>query len=242
MGAACRSALLSCLLFASLVRANDGDEIALDQLPREAANLARDFFAGGELLRARRLVTDGKECYIVSGTGRGQLVEAYVAPDGRMIARKGEPISSAQLVAQLTDFVLFPLLPGVVAGAVARWLAQSARGEKLSVLSEWAWAWAGAGITIGLVLLNLATVPRHKDLLIIAALCAVWGAVSASLVEILGLTAQLLRGYRVGCRRWILGCCVAAFASLALHVPVDALRVERENQYYMGLAMRPATD
>ena len=45
-----------------------------------------------------------------------------------------------------------------------------------------------------------------------------------------------------GCRRGILGCCVAAFASLCLLVPVDALHAERVNRYYMGLAMRPASN
>src|SRR5262245_41314881 len=182
MRKACGSALLTCLLLASPANANDEQEIALDQLPRKVGDLARKFFPGGEMLRARRLVKDGKECYIVTVIERGQPVEAYVEPDGHMIAGKSESIRSAQLLEELVYCALFPLFPLVVTGAIARRLAQGMFGEKLSVLWEWASAWAGGAIPIGLLLLNVTTVPRHKDLLIITALCAVCGAVSASLV------------------------------------------------------------
>ena len=74
---------------------------------------------------------------------------------------------------------------------------------------------------------NMATVPREKDLPVLGAYCAILAAISASLV---GCRLALQSGQPAGSRRrWVVGCCAMAAASLMLSIPLGILRVEREN-------------
>jgi hypothetical protein len=235
----CCLVLLAPLLLASTARAGDGDEVALATLPPAVTDIITEFYPGAELLQAWKEAEDGKECYLVRIMGKGRVIDLYVAPDGRMLASKRDVFSLEYGPGLFREIALFLLLPGVVAGAVAWWMTQAARGEKVSVMTEWCAAWVGAVIGIGLLLSQLATVPREKDWLVIGLMCAVWGAVSASIVEGLGLLVQSIRGYRPSCRRWILGLSLAGVVFLSLSIPVDMLRNHRVNEYYRAIALSP---
>jgi hypothetical protein len=232
----CGLAMLSCLLLALPVRARDGEKIELDKLPPNVTDRVKSNFKDAELLHARKEVENGKECYTVSFMYHGEIHEYYISPDGAAITLK-QNFSFTSWLPQSMESLLFLLLC-VLAGACARWLAQTTKGDKLSLLSEWLSAWVGAMMLIGVVFYVISNV-RHKDGLIIGLFCIVWGAVAASIVEVIGLIVQSVRGYRAVCRRWILVFCFATFMFLSLSIPLDMLRVERENQDFKALALRP---
>ncbi len=223
---------LGCLVTTSRVLAGDDEQLTPDQLPAEVTSQVRE--SGAEPLHARKEVEDGKVCYTVTAAYKGRVIELYVSPDGSALTRKREAFSLARWPA---GSALFLLLPGVVAGAVARGVVRAAQGRPLSVQAGWLTAWVGAGVGAGLVVFNLATVPREKDVLVLGGYCIVWGAIAASVVEVVALVVQSGRsgGAR---RRWIIGCCVVAAVALALSIPLDVLRVERENRYFKKLTLR----
>lgn len=231
--------LLGCLHFTSLAKASAGGEIALNKLPQHVTDRIRDSYSDAKLLRAWKEAEHGKECYSVRIMSSDRIIELYVSPDGGALVTKEQGFSLTKFPERLMAYFLLLVLPGAIAGFCVRWLIQAAKGKTLSVLSEWLSAWIGAGIFIAILLTALTTASRNKDAAIIGAVCVVWGAISASLVEVIGLTVQSVRGYRVGCRRWILGICLVGLVFLGVSIPVDMLSIERENQYLRAIAMRP---
>ena len=160
-------AALGCLVVASPASAGDGEQFAADQLPPEVASSIREA-SGAEPLHARKEVEGGKACYVVTATHKGQVIEIYASPDGPALVRKTEAFSLARWPDQLAGCAVFLLLPGVVVGAAARGVVRAARGRPLSVPAGWLSAWAGAGVGMALVVFNLATVPRDKDVPVLA--------------------------------------------------------------------------
>ena len=168
----CGMTMLGYLLFATMARASDGEEIAIDKLPQDVTDHIKSAFNGAELLHARNDVDGRKWCYTVRIMYKGRIIDLYASPDGVAVATK-EVFLFSKLPEQLLDDFLFFILPSAIAGAFARWLNQTVQGSKLSVLSEWFSAWFGAGVIIGIHLSAISTVPREKDLLIIGAWCVV---------------------------------------------------------------------
>jgi hypothetical protein len=230
---------VSCLVVVSPARAGDGEQLAPDQLPPDVANRIREAF-GAEPLHGRREVEGGKARYIVTATHKGQVIEIFASPDGAALAPKSEEFSLARWPGRLAEAALFVLLPGVIVGAATRGIVQAARGRPLSVTAGWLSAWAGTGVVMALVVFNMATVPRDKDVLVLSGACAVWASIAASVVEVIVLAWRTGSGQGDrAVRRWVIGCCVVAAVSLALTIPLDILRIERENRYYEKLTLRP---
>jgi hypothetical protein len=226
-----------CLLFTSTGRASDEQAIALDQVPKPAVETMREFFPEAELLQATKLVENGKECYLVTFRDRERVRSYYVRPDGSALLLKEEVFSFADATRWLLGGGLLLLLPGVIAGVITRWLAQVGQSNQLSVPAEWLAAWIGGVFIIGILLAAITTF-REKDWLVIGLKCAVWGAAAASIVQLLGLVVQSIRGSRASCRRWILGLSCAAVVFLLLTIPVDMLWKHRSNQHNLALALR----
>jgi hypothetical protein len=235
-------AALGLIVVASLARASDSEEIARDKLPQAVSDHIKHAYIGAELLRAWKEMEGDKQCFVVEVVYQDHKFELYASSDGRILALKREVVLSSGLWAFLHDSVLFLLVPGVIAGALARWLAQALTSNKLPVLLEGLSAWIGALIICAVILATVTTVPRHKDPVVISATSLVWSAIAASLVEILGLTAQSFRRYRVVRRSWIIGFCLSTLVFLCLSIPVHMLRADRENQYFRALVMsRPVS-
>ena len=232
---------VACLIAASPAPAGDGGPLPPDQLPPEVTSRIREAF-GAEPLHARKEVEGGRACYLVTAAGEGRVMEIYASPDGSVLARKTEAFSLASWVDRLAGVALVLLLPGVVAGAVARGGVRAARARPLPASGGWLAAWAGAVVGIGLVVFNLATVPRDKDLAVLGGYCAVWGAIAASCVEVAALAVQPGRRSGAPRRRATIGCVAVAAVALALSIPLDILSVERENNYFRRLTLRPLTD
>jgi hypothetical protein len=229
---------VSCLVVVSPARAGDGERLAPDQLPPNVANRIREAF-GAEPLHGRRVAEGGKACYIVTATDKGQVIEIFASPNGAVLARK-QAFSLARWPDHLADSALFLLLPGLVAGTVARAVFRTAQDGTYSV-GGWLSAWVAAGFGISVVVFNLATVPREKDVLVLGAYCIVWGAIAASAIEVFVLAVRPGKD-RVARRRWVIRCCIVAAVSLALTIPIDILRIERENRYSEKLTLRPTAN
>src|SRR5215217_1017782 len=192
---------VSCLVVVSPARAGDGERLAPDQLPPDVAKGIREAFRA-EPLHGRREVEGGKARYVVTATHKGQVIEIFASPDGAVLARKTEAFSLARWPDHLADSALFLLLPGLVAGAVVRAVVRTAQDGTLSVPAGWLSAWVAAGIGMSLVVFNLATVPREKDVVVLGAYCVVWGAIAASAIEVFGLAMRPGKD-RVARRRWV---------------------------------------
>lgn len=228
-------AVAGCLLTAMQARSSD------DKLPQTVDSRIRIIFPNVKVLSVQKETEDGRECYVVGIMHGDQSNDLYVSSDGDIVALKHPVFSLTTWRKQLIGWLTIALVPGVIAGSFSRWLFQVATGKRLSILMEWLSAWVGAVICIAILLSQVASVPREKDVLVIGLLCVVWGALSTSFVEAIGLTVQSYRGSRIGCRRWVFGCCLLGFVFLAFSIPVDMLRMKRENQHYKALAMRPST-
>jgi hypothetical protein len=234
----CWWAVVMWLTVASAGLAADGEQLAPDQLPPGVVSRIREF--GAEPLHARKEAENGKVCYIVTAMDKGQVIEIFASPDGAALARKTEEFSLARWPSQLVALTLFVLLPGVLVGLAARGIVRASQGRPLSVPVGWLSAWAGTGVVMVLVVFNLATVPRHKDVLVLGGACVVCAAIAASVVEVAVLalpsgSGQGSRGVRL---RWAIGCCAVAAVSLALTIPLDMLRIERENRYFKKMTLR----
>lgn len=223
------------LLFAPLARAGQGEDIPIDTLPRKAADALKVVFPGAELLHARKEIEDGKECYDVTVMDKGRERDYFVSRAGHVFTKQA--FSFTVLPKRLAGYILLSLLPGAVAGTIVRWLIQVIMVNHLSIISEWLAVWIGAVMSIGIVLSQLSTVPREKDVVVFGLICIVCGGISASVITAVALISQSLRGLRLGYRQWILGCCILGGVFLCLVVPVEMLRVERENEYYKAQAM-----
>lgn len=234
-------AAVSCLVVVSPVRAGD-EQLTPDQLPPDVASRIREAF-GAEPLHGRREVEGGKARYVVAATHKGQVIEIFASPDGAALARKTEEFSMARWRDRLAEVALFLLLPGVIVGAATRGIVRATRGRPLTVTAGWLSAWAGTGGIMALVVFNMATVPRDKDVLVLSAACAVWAAIAASVVEVIVLAWRTGSGQGDrAARRRAIGCCLVAAVSLALTIPLDVLRIDRENRYYERLTLRPTAN
>src|SRR5262245_11029268 len=212
-------AALGCFVVTSRASADEGEQLAADQLPSKVTWHIREAF-GAEPLHGRKEVEGGKSCYVVTATHKGEVIEIFASPDGSPLVRKTEAFSLTRWPDRLVGCALFLLLPGLVVGVIARWMVRAARGQPLSVPAGWLSAWVGAGVGMALVVFNLTTVPRQKDVLVLGAYCVVWGAIAASVIEVIGLAVQSRRP-AVSRRRWVIGCCVVVGVSLALSIPLD---------------------
>jgi hypothetical protein len=236
----CVLALLSCLALSPPCRGDEGVEIDFNRMPQAARDRLAETFPGADFLQAWQIVENGNECYVVRPFGKDSIREYYVSPDGAAIIIRDQVISATQIPRWLLGILCVALVPGALAGACTRWLAQGVYEGKLSVVSEWLVAWLGATLGIGFLLSQVARVPRYTDSLADVLACLALGAISASIVEVLGLTAQSLRGYRARCCRTILVTSVTGFVFLALSAPIDMLRIERQNQHFKSVTLRPA--
>jgi hypothetical protein len=234
------SIVLACLVLASSAAAGDGEQLTASQLPPEVVSRIRERFRA-EPLHARKEVEGDKSCYVVTAAHAGQVIEIYASPQGNALLRKTESFSLARWPEWLAVCALFLLLPGVVVGAAAQSVARAVRDQPLSVPGGWLSAWAGAGVGMALVVFNLATVPREKDVPVLGAYCVLWGAIAASMIEGVGRAMQSRQPARSR-RRWVIGCGVVVAACLALSIPFDILRIERENRHLELLALRPPAD
>ena len=189
---------LACLILAATVRAEDGAEVAPGQLPHAVKDAVEQNLPGAELLHAHKEIEAGKECYTVSVNDRGRVSYYYVSPNGHILTARREPFSLSRLPDLWIAVVLVAVIAGVMPGAISRRLAQAARDRRISIAREWLSTWLGASFVICILLSQLSTVPREKDWLVLLPFCFLCGAVTASLVEALGLTVQSLRGYRPG--------------------------------------------
>jgi hypothetical protein len=240
--------MLVYLLFASPARADGGeeiasDEIALDKLPQDATKAVKNVFQGADLIHARRVVKDGKVCFTVSIIYRGEVSELYVSLDGKVVTSKHEDFSFTKVPKTMLAYALVLMLPGAIAALVISLLVQTVVcRNKLSVMSNWFLMWLGSAVCICVILSVLPSLPRKKDLLVIALLCLVWGAIAASFVEVVCLTQRFIRGDRSASCRSIIMLCLLGLVVLSLSVPIDILRIQRMNQYYREPAMRSVAD
>ncbi len=234
----CWLGVAMCLVVASPGFAADDEQLAPDQLPPGVASRVREF--GAEPLHARKVVENGKVCYVVTAMDNGQVIEIFASPDGAALARRTEEFSLARWRSQLVGLTFFVVLPGVLVGLAARGIVRAARGRALSVPVGWLSAWAGSGVVMALVVFNLATVPRHKDVLVLVGACVVCAAIAASVVEVVVLALRMGSGQRNrGVRlRWAIGCYILTAVSLSLTIPLDILRIERENLHYKKMTLR----
>jgi hypothetical protein len=228
---------IGCLLLT--LQARGGSEaIAIGDLPPAVDDHIKSLYADAKVVSVRKETEDGKECYSVTILHAGRTIELYASPDGARITWKEGPITLDTIIDNYIAHLLLALLPGTIAGLLLMWLVQAQRQRRLSVLSRWLLAWLGASIAICVILLSLSTVARHKDAVVTAIDCIVWGAISASFVEVISITTQSVFGYRPSCRRYAIGLCVVILFLLSLTIPVDILRIERENQYFKSLAFK----
>lgn len=236
----CLLVAIVCLLIA-LQAQGGSEEIAINDLPPIVERVIKDESSDTKILYVRMETEDGKYCYSVMIAKAGRIREIYVSPDGVVVAYKKEPLTLNTIVNvdDIIDFSLIILLPSTIAGLLLRWTVQTARGKRLSVLSSWLLAWLGASVAICVILLLLSTFPREKDIVIVAIISIVWGAISASLVEVASLTVESVLGYRSPCWRWVIGLCGVGLAFLTLSIPIEILRIERTNQHLRALALRP---
>lgn len=216
--------------------AGQGEDAVLVGLPHKAVRALNEAFPGAEFLHVRKELEGDKECYVVTVMHTGRQSEYYVSRDGHVFARK--VFSVMTLPKQLAGYLVLSLLPGAISGAAARALVQATKRRQLSVMLEWLAAWVGAAIGIGIVLTQMATVPREKDTVALGLIIAICGGISASVVESVGLVIQSLRGLRPSHLRSLFVCFTLACAFLCLSIPVDMFRTERENEHYRTQAMK----
>ncbi len=227
------SALVICMLVAAPASAQ---EVPLDQLPPRVIEHAREFENGVELLDARKAAESGKEWYVVGIQHRGQRVELFVSPDGQAVVRKEDPFSFRGWLESLWYGVPY-LLVLVIIGAVVRWLVQLGRNDDLSVLAGWLAAWCGAAVALGMFVSAINTIPREKNVPNLAALCAVWAGVAASVVELLVIAYRRARGKRCG---WGPpgACLFVACLCLALSIPVELWHRHWADRYFQRIVAR----
>ncbi len=234
--------VLGCLVTTLRVSAGDGDELGPEQLPPAVMEHIKEGF-GAEPLHARKEVENGKFCYVVTASHRGKIIELYVSPDGAAIARKEEAFSLKRWGNDLASggFVLLLGLV-VVVGAVSRGVVRAANARPLSVPVGWLSACVGSAVGLGLVVFNMATVPRDKDVVGLVASCIVLGAIAASFIEGIVLVLFTSSESVVGRRWWAIGCCVMATVALVLTIPLKIQQIERENRYFKNMTLRPLAD
>ena len=236
-----RYAVLGYLLSSSIASANDAEDISPVKIPLGVRNGVNAVFHNAKLLHSRKESENNRECYVVTIMYEGRQSDLYVSPDGRHVFTK-VAFDFAELPRRLVGFIVLSLIPGMITGVAARQLIRSLRSSRTSILTEWFASWVGAAGGIGIVLSQLATVPREKDLLVYLFICTLCGGFSASAIQSVAIFGQLVRGYRIGSCRLILICCIVSCVFLSLTILIDMLRVERENEYFKSQAMKPSCE
>lgn len=229
--------IAACMMAASNVLAIEREEISIDMVPLAASMSIDNSYPSSKILRAWRESENGKECYMISMLQGDQIVDVYVSPDGSVIARKQKNASIDELPRALIDDAFIFLLPGILAGASARWLLQIVQRENALILSELLSAWLGAVLAIAI--LSFAIAPRDSDFRILVYRSIVWGAISAELIVIFSQVVKWLRDRReLGRQRAILLLCLTMLGCILLTFYIDTIAIERENRYNALLAMR----
>jgi hypothetical protein len=238
----CWSAI-GCLVFASSSAAADGENIPAERLPPEVVEHIREGFHA-EPLSGRKEVEGGRTCYLVAAVSKGEVIEIYASPDGHALIRKTEAFSSSRWLDRLAAAAIVIVLPGLIVGATARGMVRVGRDRPLSVPEGWLSAWFGIALVMALVFFNVSTGSREKDVPIVCALCVVWPAIPASVVEmvVVALRKKPDTENRSVRRRWVIGLGVVAVLSLVLTIPLDVLRIDRENQVARNRTLRPVSD
>ena len=113
-------------------------------------------FPNGEIKSAHRVVIEGKECYIVSLTDRGNLLSYYVSPDGKAITLKLHGFSFSQLPRLLLEILIIGIAPGALFGCLAMFFLWSAFRRNVSPRALWCSSWISSISSIGLILSQFA--------------------------------------------------------------------------------------
>lgn len=235
-------ALLGNFLLLPAQAQNRSEGALKDMLPPVANDHIKNLFPDAIVIHVRNVRQDNRECYAVGVIQQGQVLDLYVSPDGRFVARIQPSFSLTAWQMRLSGQLVLILIPCAVAGWLIRRQVQLGLKVKPSVFTEWISAWLGSALCLAMILSQLASVPREKDAIVIFVLSVVWGAVLASFVEAVGLVLQSYRGYRIVHRSSAIMFALLGLFFFASTILVDMLRIERENQYNRALAMRPSND
>jgi len=229
-------AIIGCVVASPWALGGDGDQLNRVQLPPELVERVREGF-GAEPLQARKIVEGDRACYLVAARDSRGEFELYVSPNGALV-RKTEEFTLARWGEVLVACAVFLMVPGLVLGAVTRWVVIAGRNGSPSVLFELLSAWTGAAVGGGLVIFSV-TSSRYNDGLLLTAFCVVWGAIAASVIEVIALVVS---GRVNGSgRRWVAACGVLAVTAVLLTIPLYMLSIEKENQHARKMTMRPVT-
>ena len=191
---------------------------------------------GTELLHAHKEIEAGKECYTVSVNDRGRVSYYYVSPNGHILTARREPFSLSRLPDLWIAVVLVAVIAGVMPGAISRRLAQAGRDRRISIAREWVSTWLGALVRHRRIAVpTLHCSPRER-----LACCSSRFAFSAvpSRPRSSRLSVSPSSRFAVtalGCRRWIIVLCTAVLVLLLLSIPLEMLRIERENRHFTSI-------
>lgn len=208
-------------------RAEDDRMIPAEELPSEVANRIREGW--GEPLYATQVNVDNISYFEVVANKSGNISEIYAAPDGSAFILKSGPFTIERWATDLAISAIIFLVPSSLFGLFAWLPIQVGTGQTLPFRWGWLAAWVTAGTCIAIILFNIATV-RHKDSPVLIAYCVLWGAIAATMIEIIVLILPLSRTLKSR-RPWILYCCIVLTFGLLLTIPLDILRIERENRH-----------
>ena len=234
-----RAVVLISLISAQPARAADAEEVPPDKLPPKVTEELSNWSKDAEVVAATREREDGKECYLVTLVDKGQRMDLYVAPDGRFCGRKEQEVTGKDLSGLLLAALGLSVIPGAIGAAGARILIQCLRLKRRSELLEWTAAWFGGAIVMGILWSMLATLRLHRDLIVVVLLCSIVGGISASIIQIVALTIQWIRGCRTASPLWIFVFFLIAVTILCLAIPFEVLRRQRFNQAVKAHALRP---
>jgi hypothetical protein len=217
-----------------------GELLAPGQLPPQLVKVVQRGF-GGEVTHARKLVEGDRACYLIAARDGRDDFELFASLDGEALHLKTEDFSLGLWPKLLFAGVLLFMLPGVALGAAMRWLVRFPRPGsphgRGGLLSTWLGAVAGTGLVINLIIMPSL---RQQDVLVLGAYCVLWGAVAATAIEVVAQVMFFGPVGRAARLRRVAGCCALAAVSIALTIPLDIVRIERENSHYQKLTLRKA--
>lgn len=230
--------ILVWFLFASApLCASDAEEVELDKLPQNSVERIQKFVSEqhAQLLNVWKETDGNKECYIIRIERYGRTLDYYISPRGSIILKENG-FAAEKLPKYLLEFGLIFILPGIIGGTFSRIVFLYMGYERLSIGLEWISAWIGA--MCACAVLPALSNSRDKDWLIIVLVCAAAGISAASIIEMIGLTIQSARKYRIGNRRYIIGFFVVACTFYFLTIPVIFWGNMRHNQHTRDHVMR----
>jgi hypothetical protein len=232
--------VLGCFLFSPMAKAGEREEVKLNKLPRQVTDAVKHSFTNAELLLAWKELESGNECYTIHiiDNDSHRHYYLYSSPDGTFTAFQ-QDISFLTIWRGLIGAFEFPLLLGVTASVLVQ-LVVLIRG--VSVWWGWFSMWIGAATILCILISSRITVPepcKGYYSVVIIAFYFVWGAISASVVQVVSLATQSVLRYRPNCRRQILGFCIVILISLSFSILVNIMSIDRDNQCFKKQAMRP---